>query len=88
MYKAKKGEGRRGERARGTWKELHCPDKISASFICPECGTYGDLDEHDIGSDGLVTPSVECATEGCTWHDTIVLEGWIGINGSHLTQIM
>lgn len=74
-------------RAPGTWKELLCPDRVSATITCPHCGAYGSIDEHFISNIGEVTPSVICPNE-CGFHDVVVLEGWLGINGSHLTKVM
>jgi predicted RNase H-like nuclease (RuvC/YqgF family) len=39
------------------------------------CGLGYSLD-HDIASDGTVTPSLVCPTIGCTWHVNARLEGW------------
>ena len=61
----------------GTWKGLKLSEGgRSASFSCPNCGQLGSLTNHEIHKDGLVTPSVVCPTEGCTFHDYIQLEGW------------
>lgn len=56
---------------------------------CPFCGTAPDaalvtcpgghcglLDEHDIGPDGTVLPSVACGYAGCSFHDYVRLVGW------------
>lgn len=42
---------------------------------CPECGEIYLLD-HEVASDGTVTPSLECPTEGCSFHEMIKLDGW------------
>lgn len=43
-------------------------------LLCPGCGALGYLSEtHEIGSDGKVSPSVECE---CGFHDHICLEGY------------
>ena len=45
--------------------DLRCPD-----------GHIGSLGSHSIANDGVVTPSVICPHEGCTWHATIKLNNW------------
>lgn len=84
-YKAKISTDRPYHRTPGTWKPLErSGGEMSATFTCPKCGTYGDLVDHEIRGDGVVTPSVICPTN-CGFHDNIVLEGWIGLNGvNHL----
>lgn len=68
----------------GTWKPLvnNFDEKrvVGATITCPECGESGSLDDHKIESNGIVSPSVQCASEGCTFHVEAVLDGW---NGSH-----
>jgi hypothetical protein len=39
-------------------------------------GHIGSLDDHQIDSDGFVTPSVVCQKNGCDYHEFIRLEGW------------
>lgn len=39
-------------------------------------GHIGSLDNHQIGSDGTVTPSVVCQHDGCDYHEFVKLEGW------------
>jgi len=58
-----------------TWRKLLSGEKISASIVCPN-GHYGVLIDHDIGSDGTVSPSVVCPEEGCKFHDYVKLLGW------------
>lgn len=41
-------------------------------------GHIGALDDHEIAVDGTVSPSVVCQREGCTFHEFIRLEDWIG----------
>jgi hypothetical protein len=41
---------------------------------CPK-GHIGLLD-HAIDEHGVVTPSVVCMTQGCDFHQEVVLEGW------------
>ena len=59
----------------GTWKGLQTPDGRSASFTCPN-GHIGSLEDHDIGEDGKVWPSVICHEKGCDFHLFIILSGW------------
>lgn len=61
----------------GTWKSLVDSGKMSASFTCPKCGKVGLLVDHQIGKDGVVTPSVMCLTDNCDFHEDITLEGWL-----------
>ena len=65
----------------GGYREVKTEDgKRSARITCPHCGLRGSLAEtHEIGPDGLVTPSVMCPGNGqevCTFHETVTLEGW------------
>ncbi len=47
----------------------------SASVRCPDCKQWYPLD-HEIDADGFITPSVDCPTEGCEFHDFVRLLGW------------
>lgn len=60
-----------------TWLPLKDKARLSASFICPN-GHDGTLLDHTIAPDGAVSPSVVCPQEGCTFHDSVRLEGWSG----------
>ena len=42
---------------------------------CPNCGESYQLD-HAIDKLGNVSPSVECPTTDCNFHNYIKLEGW------------
>jgi hypothetical protein len=44
-------------------------------MACPKCCLIAMLD-HDVAPDGTVTPSVECAKEGCSFHENVRLLGW------------
>ncbi len=49
----------------------------TARIGCPDCGQSGILD-HEIADDGSVTPSIQCASHGCTYHESgCVLVGWV-----------
>lgn len=65
-------------REKGKWwplsDERNGEPRLSASIHCPGCGQKYYLD-HEIASDGTVTPSVECPTPGC-FHDHVRLDGW------------
>ena len=61
---------------RGTWKALRTSRGMSATLVCPGCGLVGLLDEHEIAADGTVRPLVQCPGAGCSFHDTVRLDGW------------
>jgi hypothetical protein len=63
----RKGSGK------GTWRPVR--GGVSARLTCPRCGLDAELD-HQIAADGTVTPSVECPTEGCGWHEHVKLKDW------------
>lgn len=76
------------EKEKGSWKEVRLYNGgLSAIFTCPACGVSGDLSDHIINALGEVSPSVVCPEE-CGFHDFIVLEGWNGINGANLLNMM
>lgn len=65
-----------------TWRPLFLDTthlRKSASFVCSN-GHDGALLDHEIASDGTVTPSVVCNGipdgEGCDFHEMVKLEGW------------
>jgi hypothetical protein len=43
---------------------------------CPECNQISDLDDHNIDSDGVVTPSLICPREHCDFHEMVRLLDW------------
>ena len=47
----------------------------TASFRCSN-GHIGSLRDHDISTQGEVTPSVQCPRPKCGFHETVVLVGW------------
>jgi predicted RNA-binding Zn-ribbon protein involved in translation (DUF1610 family) len=63
----------------GTWKPLIDAGRVSATFACPKCGEIIFLTDHQIEEGGIITPLVICRTEGCGFHENIILEGWIFI---------
>lgn len=73
--KLKKGTPKLHER--GTWWPLHVPSGVhKAAINCPSCHQTSYLIDHEIDEHGTVAPSVVCPTEGCTFHEHVVLEGW------------
>ena len=61
---------------KGTWKQLHTDKGISATLTCPLCGVTGTLENLFIELDGKTDVSVDCITEGCDFHDVVILQGW------------
>lgn len=59
----------------GTWKGIKTAKGRQASFTCPDCGLLGSLINHEVASDGTVTPSVVCP-HNCGFHEFIKLIGW------------
>lgn len=60
-----------------TWKGVIRDGVRGAGYTCPN-GHTASLADHDIAENGMVAPSVVCPEEGCTFHEYIQLEGWIG----------
>lgn len=59
----------------GTWR-LWRPGPPPLVFMaCPKCMLIAMLD-HEIAADGTLTPSVQCAKEGCSFHESVRLVGW------------
>lgn len=75
MIKATFTEARAFEEPPNTWKRVFFKDdnQETALYTCPN-GHSGLLDEHQISSDGTVSPSIIC-TE-CDFHDFVKLVGW------------
>lgn len=46
-----------------------------AVVTCPGCQEERALD-HDVAADGTVTPSLDCPTKGCSFHDHVQLANW------------
>lgn len=63
----------------GTWN-LWSTGKRRVLFACPLCGDVGLLN-HEISDEGIVTPSVQCPSLNCTFHDMIKLLGWVPEEG-------
>ena len=64
--------------APGTWRLVRFDGVYTAKLACPRCGARGNLDTHEIDAAGVVNPSVICPTDGCGWHETVQLVGWVG----------
>jgi hypothetical protein len=60
----------------GTWKGLKIEAGRSASLTCPECENLAVLIDHEIKADGSVNPSVVCPTDGCKFHEFVILKDW------------
>jgi hypothetical protein len=63
----------------------HVPPVLIPMFTCPTCGITGSLSDHTIDAKGSVSPSVDCpgeirhedgTREPCSFHDSVILEGW------------
>ena len=54
------------------------PGALNAGITCGN-GHHVSLHptEHEIADDGTVTPSLDCPVEGCSWHESVKLEGWV-----------
>lgn len=50
-------------------------DRKIVKVTCPECKNEYALD-HEIGVDGIVTPSLDCPTKDCGFHEMVQLRGW------------
>lgn len=59
---------------KGRWGGWRAGTETRIMISCPQCGTVAGLD-HDIASDGTVTPSVICPI-GCGFHDHVRLSMW------------
>ena len=57
------------------WKRITLDGQETARVTCPECKHEAILD-HEIAADGTVTPSLDCPTDGCGFHEHVVLAGW------------
>lgn len=38
---------------------------------------------HSVAPDGVVSPSYVCPIDGCTFHDFVKLDGWVGRRATH-----
>lgn len=61
----------------GSWRDLPGVDGArSATVICPDCRKWCTLTHHTIAGNGVVSPSLACPWNSCTFHDHIKLEDW------------
>lgn len=51
-------------------------DVTTACVTCPNCGNAMSLKEHTIAENGIVSPSLICPTENCSFHEFVHLEDW------------
>lgn len=63
------------------WALVTRAGKETATVTCPKCGNNYELD-HEIDDQGVVTPSLDCPTKDCDFHDHVVLSGWPNRRGS------
>ena len=64
-----------------TWRKVDWNadgDQVSSSTMvsCPS-GHIASLNDHEIAPTGEVSPSLECPTEDCNWHEHVKLVGWV-----------
>lgn len=68
--------------AKGVWERRQISQSVTeprvktAALSCPNCGQAASLIDHDIASDGTVSPSVVCPMAECGFHDMVQLIGW------------
>jgi hypothetical protein len=63
----------------GTWN-LYEHDGLFSVMFKDTFGHIGSLTDHQISEDGIVSPSVVCPKDGCSYHEHIRLEGWVPVN--------
>lgn len=64
---------------RGTWiplRYIHDATPASAMLWCPQCGCQGQLINHTIRDNGMVSPSLVCPFPKCSFHEWVTLVGW------------
>ena len=60
---------------KGEWVLVTGKDFRSVMLSCPVCGGLAALD-HDVDTVWWVTTGVQCARDGCPFHERIALEDW------------
>lgn len=67
------------------WRLWNHGDAVYVFVKCPGCRQEFRLD-HDISAEGVVSPSLECPGNDCTFHDTVILVCWTGpaLESSHV----
>lgn len=68
---------------RGSWRKLAQSERVMVS--CPDCGLSCELD-HDISTDGKITPSLDCPSPTCRFHEFVQLDGWISGSGAEVKR--
>ena len=63
------------ERVSVAWTRLTLDSKPAVRVMCPKCQKNHLLD-HEIDDQGIVTPSLDCPTPGCDFHEMVQLVGW------------
>ena len=58
-----------------TWRLVKMSDgSYSATVGC--VNGHSSLLDHDIASNGVVTPSLDCPEDNCDWHEMVRLLEW------------
>jgi ribosomal protein S27AE len=60
----------------GSWMRITSDGRETARVACPRCGIAQSLADHEIATDGTVTPSALC---DCGFHEMIALDGWSSV---------
>lgn len=60
----------------GSWRTVVRDGIEIVLFCCPKCKVIADLSGHDINETGHATPSMDCPTDGCDFHEHIRLGAW------------
>ena len=60
----------------GGWWPLSTAEGRSAMVRCPVCKECGALTDHEISEDGVVSPSLQCPHNDCTFHEFVRLDDW------------
>lgn len=64
----------------GTWWRSWAAAGWWVSICCPTCKKGLSIvrgnDGHKVSITGDVTPSIVCTHPGCTFHETVHLDGW------------
>lgn len=69
----KAGDGQQGDR--GIYRASTTFNRGCAMVGCPDCGLNAQL-AHDIDAHGVVTPTFQCAREGCGFEEDLRLDNW------------
>jgi len=60
---------------KGRYRVITNGSFYSATVSCPSCGHHNALINHEIATDGVVSPDFECSFY-CNYKDKIKLEDW------------